>query len=344
MSRTFAPQQKPAPTDLTASLLQALPHGVFLLAGDGAVLWQNDAARAMTAAGGQDLLPAQTPLARAFDDVQARGVTLTLHGQPLCGIDCLTVTLQPADGGVMLVAVPAGLVGDTAGEGARAALRPAALMARILAHEIKNPLAGIQAAGQLLARSVDAAGAELTTLIVREADRIRRLVDQVMIFDAETALALQPLNLHEPLEQALAGLAAEGLAIERRFDPSLPDIMGDHDRLVQVFINLARNAAEAGAKKLTVTTSYAAMPPLDAARQTRLPVTVTFDDDGAGMDAQTQARLFEAYYTTKESGQGLGLAVVAKIIDDHHARIAVKSATGRTVFTLSFAHPKEVSP
>lgn len=344
MSRIFAPQQKTAPTDLPATLLQALPHGVFLLGPAGDVLWQNDAARAMTSSAAHELLPQQTALARAFDDVQARGMTLTLHDQPLCGTDCLTITLQPAEEGVLMVAVPVGLVGDTAGEGARAALRPAALMARILAHEIKNPLAGIQAAGQLLARTVDAAGAELTTLIVREADRIRRLVDQVMIFDAETPLSLQPLNLHEPLEQALAGLAAEGFAVERRFDPSLPDIMGDHDRLVQVFINLARNAAEAGAKKLTVATSYAAMPPLDAARQTRLPVTIAFEDDGAGMDAQTQARLFEAYYTTKENGQGLGLAVVAKIVDDHHARIAVKSAPGRTVFTLSFAHPKEGTP
>lgn len=343
---SLLPKHPPAVFDADA-VLSALPHAVFLLAAhDGyRAVWRNAAACTMGDALQQAMpIPPDTSLHAAAEDCRRHGRDVTLHDHLLLGQPCLTIHLQPHGGDMLLMtAVRPGVLNDTRGQEAEAALRPAALMARVLAHEIKNPLAGIQAAGQLLGKTAPPDSRELTDLIVREAGRIRRLVDQVMVFDADAPAHMQPLNIHLPLEQAIAsaGLGG-GYALSRHFDPSLPDIDGDHDGLVQVFINLLRNAAEAGARHVKVSTAYDSQPPLDAARQKKLPITVSVEDDGAGMDAVTLSRLFEAYYTTKTAGQGLGLAVVAKIVSAHGGLVTADSKAGRTVFTLSFARSQTV--
>lgn len=336
------------------AVLAALPQAVFVVAQTPphAVYWRNDAAAQMMSAGKEALAAQGSVLAQGIAAMRDRNQTVTLHDHGILGQDCSSITLSPLAspaGYCVIVAVAASSVAAEGHNGAREALRSVALMARMLAHEIKNPLAGIQAAGQLLAKKAqDAAGSDLAQLVVRETARIGRLIDRMTVFEStgQDAAGFVPVNIHAPLEHALAAAQAAfaQMTVVRRFDPSLPDIAGDHDHLVQIFDNLCRNAAEAGATTLTVRSFYnQTSAPVDSRHQRRLPVTVTFEDDGAGMDAQTLGRLFEPYYTTKAQGQGLGLPIVAKLVDDHAGMITVASQPGKTIFTIAFAHDRDLA-
>ena len=337
------------------SVLSNVPQAVFVLSTDAPydVQWRNDAGAQMeTAAGKVALISNGSVLAQGMATVKRTGQLVTLHDHPVLGVDCYTITLTPLPGqpnNCILVAVAASNVTADSHNGARDTLRSAGLMARMLAHEIKNPLAGIQAAGQLLAKKVqDAVDRDLTDLVVRETARIGRLIDRMTIFDGESDLAptFVPINLHAPLEHVLsaAATAFPDVAIARHFDPSLPDIGGDHDHLVQIFDNLCRNAAEAGAKAIVVRSFYNhTSAPVDSRHQRRLPITVTVEDDGEGMNEQTLNRLFEPYYTTKAQGQGLGLPIVAKLVDDHGGLITVSSTAGKTIFTIAFPHDRDLA-
>lgn len=337
-------------------VLSVLPQAVFVLDGVApyGIVWRNDAAAQLLTRQTLDapLVADGSVLAQAINDSCNSGRTVTIYDYTVASQRCHTVTLSPLalpdmQLCVMTVVVASEVTADDHND-ARETLKSAGLMARMLAHEIKNPLAGIQAAGQLLAKvAADGAQSDLAQLVVRETGRISRLLDRVAVFDSEkpqSALHV-PLNLHAPLEYALASIAAAfpTLAVTRRFDPSLPDIAGSHDELVQVFDNLCRNAAEAGARNLTIRTFYAhTAAPVDSRHQRRLPITMSFEDDGEGMDEQTRLRLFEPYYTTKAQGQGLGLPIVAKLVDDHGGLITVTSQPGKTIFTLSFPHERGV--
>lgn len=335
-----------------SDVLAALPQAVFALRGVEPydVLWCNDAAALMMAAegGGASRFAAEgTVLAQAVVSSLQTERTLTIHDHVVGGQRCHTVTLTPLAGTglCIIVAVTESAVTAQARNDTPGTLRAAGLMARMLAHEIKNPLAGIQAAGQLLAKAArDEAQGDLAQLVVRETARIGRLLERVAIFDSEGGMAPPGrVNLHAPLEHALAATATAfpQVRITRSFDPSLPDICGDHDALVQAFDNLFRNAAEAGATSLTVRSFYNhATAPVDSRQQRRLPITVVIEDNGAGMDDQTRACLFEPYYTTKAQGQGLGLPIVAKIVDNHAGLIDVASRQGQSVFSLFFPHER----
>ncbi len=211
-------------------------------------------------------------------------------------------------------------------------------LAAVLAHEVRNPLAGIRGAAQLLERDGGTEGRDLARLIVAEADRIRALIDRMDALGAHGSARHGSVNVHEVLERVrrlVTTGVGDALTIVDRYDPSLPEVEGDRDRLIQLFLNLATNAAEAVAPKggrIVLGTAY---DPGRRLRGARLPIVVTVEDDGPGIAEVIRPRLFEPFATTGASGRGLGLALVAAIVAEHGGAIEVDSAPGRTVFRVA---------
>jgi len=228
---------------------------------------------------------------------------------------------------------------------ARNAARSITGMAAILAHEVKNPLSGIRGAAQLLEISAPAADRELAVLIRDEADRIRAMVERMETF-GEKKLERQSVNIHRVLEH-VRRLAGSGFASRVKFvetyDPSLPHVLGNRDQLIQVLLNLVKNAAEAIAGterqdgEIHITTGFQHGVRLSAsAGRTRpnLPIFVAVRDNGPGIPEDIRRHLFEPFISTKATGSGLGLALVAKITADHGGLIDVDSRPGRTEFRI----------
>ncbi len=224
----------------------------------------------------------------------------------------------------------------------RGAARSVSGMAAALSHEIKNPLAAISGAAQLLQDVGLDQEAELAELIEGEADRIRRLVDRMEHFTDERPPARLPVNLHDALETtrraAKAGFA-QGVRFVEEYDPSLPPTAGDRDQLAQAFQNLVKNAAEAveGGGIITLKTAYRPGVRLTGAvgagRQS-LPLEVSIIDNGRGIPGDLSPHIFDPFVTSKASGAGLGLALVSKIVADHGGVISCESGEGRTVFRM----------
>ena len=225
----------------------------------------------------------------------------------------------------------------------RNAARSITAMAAMLAHEVKNPLSGIRGAAQLLEQDADAAGRELTQLICDETDRIVALVDRMEAFSDHRPVEREAVNIHEVLERvrkvALSGFARHVRLVEE-YDPSLPPVCGNRDLLVQVFLNLVKNAAEAlpgSDGEIILTTAYRhglrLAVPGGKGRQP-LPLMVSVTDNGAGIPADLRPYLFDPFVTTKRKGNGLGLALVAKVIGDHGGVIEFDSQPRRTVFRV----------
>jgi len=211
-------------------------------------------------------------------------------------------------------------------------------LAAVLAHEVRNPLAGIRGAAQLLERDGATGSRDLARLIVAEADRIRALVDRMDALGAHGSARHGPVNVHEVLERVrrlVTTGVGDALTIVDRYDPSLPEVEGDRDRLIQLFLNLATNAAEAVAPKSGRIVLGTAFDPGRRLRGARLPIVVTVEDDGPGIPDAIRPRLFEPFATTGASGRGLGLALVAAIVAEHGGAIEVDSAPGRTVFRVA---------
>jgi two-component system nitrogen regulation sensor histidine kinase GlnL len=214
--------------------------------------------------------------------------------------------------------------------------------ARTLAHEVRNPLAGIRAAAQLIERAADADSASLARLICDEVDRIRRLTDRIDPLAALEPVHLERLNIHEALERVrkLVASSAPDVMIRERYDPSLPHVRGDPDQLIQAFLNIAKNAAEAVAGQadgeVALITSFRPgvrfRTASGAAARAQLEVQIV--DNGPGLHPDVADRLFEAFATTKEGGMGLGLTVAADIVARHEGRIEVDSEPGRTAFKI----------
>ncbi len=216
-------------------------------------------------------------------------------------------------------------------------------MAAVLAHEVKNPLAGIRGAAQLLEANANDEDRELTHLIRDESDRIVALIDGMERFSDPRPLERGPANVHEVLNHALrvakAGFAARA-HFEERYDPSLPPVMGNRDQLVQVVLNLIKNAVEAcdgQPCEITLSTAYRHGLRLGVPGtqdQVHLPLEVAVQDNGPGIPDEVRRHMFDPFVTTKRSGTGLGLSLVAKIIGDHSGLIECDSEPGRTVFRL----------
>lgn len=225
----------------------------------------------------------------------------------------------------------------------RGAARGASAMAAMLAHEVKNPLSGIRGAAQLLELSATGADRDLCVLIQDEVDRIRALVERMDMF-SDRPVECAAVNIHEVLGHvkriAETGFAAT-VRIHEDYDPSLPPVWGNRDLLVQIMLNLVKNAAEAvepGQGEIHLATSYhhgvrIAVP--GSSERVHLPLQVTVRDNGPGVPEEIRATLFEPFVTTKRGGQGLGLALVAKLVADQGGLIECDSRPGRTVFRLS---------
>ncbi len=220
--------------------------------------------------------------------------------------------------------------------------RSVAALAGMLAHELRNPLSGIKGAAQLLAQDADESGLALSDLICQEVDRIVAVLDTVETLAAGQPVEPTPQNIHEVLDYVCT-VAAAGFAQGRRFvreyDPSLPPVAGDRARLIQAFLNLVKNAAEATASvggEIRLATRFD--PGLvhvgaDGERR-RIPVVVSVTDDGSGIPETIRPHLFDPFMTTKPQGRGLGLALVARAIADHGGAIDVNSEPRRTRFDV----------
>jgi two-component system, NtrC family, nitrogen regulation sensor histidine kinase GlnL len=350
--------QPPAPPD-AAAILMALADPVIVVDRVGDIRMVNPAAEQFFGAGAAalcgtalaELVAPHSPLLSLVDTVRQVGNTISEYDIPLEGprFGGRTVTIQGA-----LAGEAADLLVLTLHERSmvdkldrqlthRNAARSITAMAAMLAHEVKNPLSGIRGAAQLLEQDADEAGRELTRLICDETDRIVALVDRMEAFSDHRPIEREAVNIHEVLER-VRKLAQSGFARHARFveeyDPSLPPAHGNRDLLVQVFLNVVKNAAEAvpnAGGEIVLTTGYRhglrLAGPGGGGRR-HLPLMIAVADNGGGIPEDMRPYLFDPFITTKRNGTGLGLALVAKVIGDHGGVIEFDSQPRRTVFRV----------
>ncbi len=349
------------------ALWASLPVPALLLDGDNIITASNGAAEAFLNLSSKSLIGANvwdkvmvdSPLENAFARTRRNRTSLFVNDvdvgsgmraplqcniqfSPLQGSeDAMIMMISPREIATRLVQK------DKSTKAAKSAIG----MAEMLAHEIKNPLAGITGAAQLLSMSLSTEEQELTDLIVAESRRIVKLLEQVEQFGNLRPPKMKAINIHDVLDRAKKS-AAVGVAAHMRFeelyDPSLPAAMADADQLLQVLLNLIKNAAQAGEAggKITLRTFYdtslrVAMPD---GTQARLPLQIEVIDDGPGLPKDIAQDVFEPFVSGHENGTGLGLALVSKLIGEQGGWIAVDSVPGHTVFRVSlpFAHsPKD---
>ena len=292
--------------------------------------------------------PLEESLARARENgtpLYVNDVDVGTGARPplVCNLSFAPLAGQP--GWMILLIAPRELAGRmTQSHSAKSAAKSAIGMAEMLAHEIKNPLAGIAGAAQLLSMNLKAEDLELTDLIVAETRRIVKLLEQVEQFGNLSAPEKKAVNIHDVLDRArrsiLLGVGAHMKVIED-YDPSLPMAWGDPDQLLQVVLNLLKNAAEAANVKdggiIRLHTFYEhsfRLRRADGTGQT-LPLQIEIIDDGPGLPENIKGDIFDPFVSGKENGTGLGLALVSKILSDHGGWISVDSVPGRTCFRMS---------
>lgn len=296
-----------------------------------------------------DKIMVAAPLDTALDRVRETGSPLFVNevdvsrGErvPLqCSIQIALMANETDD---LLILIQPREVGHRLSNNAsRVGAKSAIGMAEMLAHEIKNPLAGISGAAQLLSMNLPKEDLEMTDLIVAETRRIVGLLEQVEQFGQMRPPLKKPVNLHDVLDRVRKSAAvgfASHMKFAEQYDPSLPLTHADADQLVQLFMNLIKNAAEAqkDCGTITLRTFYEQSLHLqnpDGSRQS-LPLQVEIMDDGPGLPENIADVVFEPFISGRENGTGLGLALVSKIIADHGGWISVESIPGRTAFRVS---------
>ena len=346
-------------------LLGALPHPILVIGGDNRIVYGNAAAESflststtmMTRLKLDDVVAFGCPLLALVEQVRGSGSTVNEYGVEMASPKFATPKLVDVYAGPMtegqgLALIVVMLQQRTMAQMIerqlthRAAARSVSGMAAVLAHEIKNPLSGIKGAAQLLEQNLSDEDRALSQLICSETERIRNLVNRMEVFGDERPLTKEPVNIHDVLNHvrrlAETGFA-RGVRISEDYDPSLPPIPGNRDKLVQAFLNLIKNAAEAigdnkdGQGRIVMQTSFRpgvrlSVPGADA--RITLPLMIQIEDNGAGVPDHLKPHLFDPFVTTKHNGTGLGLALVAKIIGDHGGIIECDSEANRTVFRV----------
>ncbi len=358
---------KKSPVDLTAAILDALADPVILVETTGTVAYANAAAETFFASSAavlrrqrlDSILPADSPVfmlltqARASNSSVAQdGVTLQT---PRIGSHLVSLSAVPLNKDSIVLSIHERSIASAIDRQLthRHAARSVTAMAAMLAHEVKNPLSGIRGAAQLLEDQSSDEDRQLTQLIITETDRVCAMVDRMEAFSDLRPLARSAVNIHEVLGY-VRQVAETGFARNFRFievyDPSLPPVYGNRDLLIQAFLNLIKNAAEAcpeGQGEISLTTRYQhgvrlAIP--GTPQSMDLPLLIMIQDNGIGIAEDLLPHMFDAFVTTKINGKGLGLALVAKIIGDHGGIIDVHSQPGRTSFRVMLpTEPKESS-
>jgi two-component system nitrogen regulation sensor histidine kinase GlnL len=298
-----------------------------------------------------DKLAVDAPIEESFGRACAQGTPLfvndvdvgTGNRAPLvCNLQIAPLGGRP--GWMVVLIAPRELAGRmTKSHSVKSAAKSAIGMAEMLAHEIKNPLAGITGAAQLLSMSLPKQDLEFTDLIVAETRRIVKLLEQVEQFGNLSPPELSPVNIHDVLDRArrsaVLGFGAHMRIIEE-YDPSLPLAVGDPDQLLQVILNLLKNASEAAdpaGGTIVIRTFYEHSFRLRRAdgAGNPLPLQIEIRDDGPGLPPELEGDIFDPFVSGRENGTGLGLALVSKIVSDHDGWISVDSIPGRTVFRIS---------
>ncbi len=346
-------------TDMVA-VLAALPDAVLLIGPDDVITYVNPAAETFFAAGApvlcgariSELVPDDSPVTAILAQVRKTGASVSEEEvsieNPRIGTHFVTIQAAAVsdNGNSIILSIHERSIAHKIDRQLvhRGAARSVTAMAAMLAHEVKNPLSGIRGAAQLLEGSAATAkDRELTRLICDEADRIVKLVDRMEVFTDPRPLERTAVNIHQVLEHVRL-VAQNGFARQVRFveayDPSLPPVLGNRDQLVQVFLNLVKNAAEAAPEQggeIVLSTAYRhgirmAIPGSEA--RLKLPLVVGIQDNGAGIPEDIRPHLFDPFVTSKINGTGLGLALVAKIIGDHGGVIEFDSQPRRTIFRV----------
>jgi len=346
---------------LPVSMLNALPHPIFMVGPHGDFEFANASAEdffqtsiAMLKSRRLDwFLPDASPMRTLIEQVQASArpvneYQVDVSSPRMTGASWVDVYVSPVaeKPGSVVVLLQVRSMAEKLGRQLthRSAARTVTGLAAMLAHEIKNPLSGIRGAAQLLEAAGNEDDRALTRLITDETDRIVRLVDRMEVFSDERPVERDPVNIHSVLEH-VKSLAKSGFArdieIVELYDPSIPKVMGNRDQLIQVLLNLVKNACEimAGQSQACLTLTTAFRPGMSVAAQgsserISLPIEVTVQDNGPGIPDDMQSDMFDPFVTSKTNGSGLGLALVAKIIGDHGGVISCDSAPGATVFKI----------
>ena len=359
MSRAYAVASIASPAD---AVLNALPHPVIMVTADGKIADANVAAEQFFEASipvlrrnlVRELVPFGSPLLALIEQVRRSGaavneykVDLATPRNPGERLVDLHVAPLPEYPGHVVVMLQERTIADKMDRQLthRGAARSVIALAAMLAHEIKNPLSGIRGAAQLLEQSAADDDRSLTKLICDETDRIVKLVDRMEVFADERPVEREPVNIHVVLDH-VKRLAQSGFARHIKFveeyDPSLPSVLANRDQLVQVFLNLVKNAAEAIGDAATdgeiqITTAFRSGVRLQlpgSKTRVSLPLEFCIKDNGPGVPDELMPHLFDPFVTTKRTGSGLGLALAAKIIGDHGGIIECESQPRRTVFRV----------